>query len=65
VSVYAIQHYGTLQHQENGMLIAKIETLENDRLDRNANSIISIARIFPNSSQPFQQKLLELSGPAF
>jgi hypothetical protein len=52
-------------HQENGMLIAKIETLENDRIDRNANSIISITRIFPNSSQPFQQELLELLGPVF
>jgi hypothetical protein len=50
------------EHQENGMLIAKIEMLENDRIDRNANSITGI---FPNSSQPFQQELLELLSPVF
>ena len=49
------------------MVIAKIETLsmESYRIDRNANYIISITRIFPKSSQPFQQELLELLGPVF
>ena len=48
-------------YDQNGMSIAKIEILENDRIDRDANSI---TRIFPNSSQSFQQEPLELSGLA-